>query len=156
MRTKFLLPHKFMRFGWIVLVPSLLLGIWYFISDYEIEALNVKVFALLNDDFGPKDFFAVIGNNITDEILILLITLGLVLVGFSRTKTEDEYINRVRLESLVWATYVNVAVLVFSTLFIYGGSYFSVMVVLLLSQLLLFVAKFQIALYKIRRQGNEE
>lgn len=156
MRTKFLLPRQFNCFGWIILVPSILVGIWYFISSRDIAALNVKVFALLNDDFSSKDYLTVISNNITDEILILLITLGLVFVGFSRTKQEDEYINRVRLESLVWATYINIFILIFSTIFIYGGCYFNVMVVLLLSQLLLFVAKFNIALYKMRSRNNEE
>jgi hypothetical protein len=60
-------------------------------------------------------FFKFIENSILDEILTIGIIVGGILVGFSKLKEEDEMISKIRYESLVWATYLNYAIILFLT-----------------------------------------
>ncbi|MCD7964118.1 MAG: hypothetical protein LUF90_11400 [Rikenellaceae bacterium] len=41
------------------------------------------------------------------KIVLFSITLALLLIAFSRQKIEDEYTQKVRLESLLWALLIN-------------------------------------------------
>ncbi len=46
MKTKLLLPNHFKKVGWILLVPSTLLGLFIIIFDYEFRFLDTKVFTI--------------------------------------------------------------------------------------------------------------
>jgi hypothetical protein len=52
-------------------------------------------------------FIGIVNNNILNEILGVVIILSLLVVAFSKEKSEDEYISKIRLESLVWSVYLN-------------------------------------------------
>ncbi|MCD8519109.1 MAG: hypothetical protein LRY32_06310 [Flavobacterium sp.] len=41
-----------------------------------------------------------------DELLLVVCLFGGLLVGFSKTKNEDEMISHIRYSSLVWATLI--------------------------------------------------
>lgn len=158
MKTHFLFPHRFKKFGWLLFVPAFLLGTYLYVSGFDFdEHLKVFVFSIYEDDwvFG-KEFFKPIQNGIADEILTFLIIVGALLVGFSRTKQEDEYISKIRYESLVWATYFNFAVVLFATLFFYGFSYFHVMVGNIFTILIFFIVRFHFELYKLNSSKDEE
>ncbi|MCB0375018.1 MAG: hypothetical protein KDD04_03770, partial [Sinomicrobium sp.] len=73
-----------------------------------------------------------------------------------KEKDEDEFIGRIRLESLVWATYVNYGVLLLSFLFVYGLSFFWVMIVNMYTILIFFVVRFNLQLRKLKNSGNHE
>jgi hypothetical protein len=52
---------------------------------------------------------------------------------------------------------VNLALIVCSTLLVYGAIYLTVMVVLLyFTQMSLFIIKFRVAMYRLNRSRNEE
>jgi len=58
--------------------------------------------------------------NLTNTIIGILFILGAVMVAFAKEKHEDEFIAKIRLESFLWATYINYAILLFSFLFFFG------------------------------------
>ena len=87
-------------------------------------------------------------NNFIDEILTTLFIVCGLIFAFSKEKIEDEMVSKIRLESLVWATYVNYGVLLFCVIFIYGLSFIQVMQYNMFTLLLFFIIRFHWTLYK--------
>lgn len=158
MQTRFLFPNQFKLVGWILFVPSILLVITLSLSGVSIdEYLQVKVFALYADEFlGEPTFLKVITNGILDEILTITTIVGGLLVGFSKMKTEDEMISKIRYESLVWSTYLNYGLILFFTIFIYGVFYMNVLIHNLFTLLLFFIIRFHFMIYKLNKASSDE
>lgn len=158
MKTHFLFPNQFKIFGWLLFVPSIILVIILSLSGISIDNyLQVKVFAIYADEFmGQPTFLKVITNGILDEIVTITTIIGGLFVGFSKTKTEDEMISKIRYESLVWSTYLNYGLILFFTIFIYGISYMNVLIHNLFTLLLFFIIRFHYMIYKLNKTGNDE
>ncbi|WP_166962200.1 hypothetical protein [Yeosuana marina] len=144
MNTNFLLSNKFKSVGWLILVLGLVTGLFVIFAGYESSVLEVKVLSIyskpiIGDDNG---FFKIIENSILDEIAALFIIIGGVLVGFSREKTEDEYIAKLRTDSLMWALFVNYTILVLAIIFVYDFTFFDVLVFNMFTPLLFFILRF--------------
>lgn len=158
MKTTYLLPNKFKKIGWFLFIPGILLGIYYLISQVEPTFFNVPVFSFVEQQFlGKTTFFTFSKNNILDEIIGILLIVGSIFIALSKEKTEDEFISKIRLESLVWATYINYLVLVLAIIFIYDMPFFWVLVFNMFTILFFFIIRFNWALYKSKNQlQNEE
>ena len=152
MKTRYLFPHRYKILGWILLVPALIVGTLAILSDYAIFELDTTVFALYDGGiFEKAKAFRLIGNNIFDELVAITAIVGGLLTAFSREKDEDEYISQIRLESLLWATYINYGFLLFSVLFIYGIAFYQVLLLNMLTLLLIFLVRFNFILYRTAR-----
>jgi len=150
MEPRFLFPHRFKVIGWVIAVSSIILGLFVLINDLRFDFLTVKVpfnyfFAdefLSSDDKGNE--FSIF--NFTDEIATIGSIVGLLLIAFSKVKYEDEYVSKLRLESLQWAVYVNFFLLVVSTILIHGMSYYIVIVYNMFTPLIIFIIRFYYSL----------
>lgn len=71
MLKQILLPNRFKLVGWILLVPSAILGFLLMLSDLESKLkINSKVFALYNDEIlGDKSHFGIISTDITNTLV---------------------------------------------------------------------------------------
>ncbi len=156
MKATMLLPNRFKKLGWIILVPATIAGLILSVNEYEISWLNVKVFAILNNNFGESSSFSFIDDNITNELVGLLFIVGAVLVAFTKEKKEDEFIASLRLNSLLWAVFVNYALLFMAFLFVYGISFYSVMVYNMFTVLIIFIIRFNYILYKNSKIVSDE
>lgn len=157
MKVPYLFPHRLKIWGWVVLIPSLILGLITLITNYEPDFLEVNVLALFRDSMIGKNGVAVITkNNILDEIFGVLVIISGLIVAFSKEKIEDEFISKIRLESLVWATYVNYAILIFAFMFIYDMSFFWVMIFNIFTILLFFIARFNLRVWKLKKMATHE
>lgn len=157
MKVNYLFPSKYKRIGWAILLPTLALGLGYIFTGYQPEFLDVKVPTIYTKElFGRQHFFSMFQNNILDEILCVMLILSLLFIAFSKEKTEDEFISKIRLESLVWATYVNYAVLLISILFIYDWSFFWVIVINMFTLLFIFIVRFNYYISKFKKSANNE
>lgn len=156
--TTYLFPNRVKVFGWLLLIPSLLALVIILITKHEIESnLVTSVFAIVETPiFEPTKYWTVIQNSIADELLIIAMICGGILVGFSRTKDEDEYISKIRFESLIWAMYFNFALMIITTLFFYGFVYFYVLTANVFSMLLFFIIRFHIKLYQLKNADYDE
>ena len=76
------------------------------------------------------------------------IITGLLLIAFSREKHEDEFISRIRLESLQWAVLINYLLLIVSAFLVYGFSFMDVMMYNMLTVLIIFIVRFHLVLYR--------
>jgi len=158
MKSRFLFSHQYKPLGWFLFLIGLILGIVLMLNEYEFPNWEMNVFPLIGEnDIFSKPPFEWNSNNISDEISSILIIIGGVLVSFSKTKYEDEYISKIRMESLIWATYVNYGVLILAILFVFDLSFFSVLIYNMFTVLLFFMLRFHYILFKSKRSTiNEE
>ena len=155
MTTPFLLAHKYKTLGWILLILGLLGGIYLLFNDLESDLLKVPVLSIFNEPIiGEKGSFHIIENSIFDELTSILIILGGLIVGFTKEKIEDEYIAKLRTESLIWAIVFNYAVLFLGIVFVYGLSFFQVLVFNMFTPLFFFIIRFNFL--KLKSNSDEE
>ena len=149
MTNKLLLPNKYKKIGWFIFIPAFIAGIILSITGYEANWLQTKVFAIVNNElFGRSQYFQLVEINITNTTVGILFLVGAILVGFSKEKTEDEFIANIRLTSLLWALLVNNILLLMAFVFIYGTTFLSVMVYNMFTIMIIFILRFNYLLYK--------
>jgi hypothetical protein len=146
MSSKLLLPNKFKMIGWCLFIPATIFGIIISITDYEVSWLHTKVLALFSDGISGKGHF--FETNITNTTVGVLFIIGAMFVGFSKEKREDEFIEKLRLSSLLWAVWVNYALLLLAFVFIYGTDFLTVMIYNMFTVMIIFIVRFNYILYK--------
>jgi len=151
MKVNYLLPNKYKTIGWIIFLTGLISGLIFLASGYESDALTTKVFSIYNGKAiigNEQGIFKILENSIVDELIIITIIIGGLLVGFSKEKVEDEFIYKLRKDSLVWAIIFNYAILLFATIFIYDFAFFDVLVFNMFTPLVFFVLRFHFLKFK--------
>ena len=155
MNTNYLLPNKYKTIGWVLFILGILSGVFHFISNFEDDLLVIKVLSIYNDPFiGDPGFFNIIENGILDELTAITIIVGGLIVGFSKEKVEDEFIYKLRTDSLVWAIIFNYVVLLFTVIFVYDMTFFNVMIFNMFTPLIFFVFRFNFLKHK--SESHEE
>jgi hypothetical protein len=158
MKTKLLFPNQFKRIGWILLVPSTILGILIIFFDFKFKLLDSDVFTIYNKGFldSSGTFFGFFRGNYLPTMAGIIFLIGAIFVAFSKEKHEDEFIAKTRLESLVWATYVNYAILIFCFLFFFDLEFMLVMIFNMFTVLVFFIIRFYFILYKTKKSLSNE
>jgi len=157
MKLNYLFPHRFKRIGILMLVPFIFFGLYVVNYDIEPEIFDLSVPAIFVDEiFGEKYIFGMTENNVLNEIIGIVLIIGFLMVAFSKEKQEDELIAKIRLESLVWATYVNYAILLISMVFIFGISFLWVMIFNMFTILLFFIIRFNWQVKKLNKHMAHE
>ena len=145
MKSNYLLPNKYKIPGWILFGIGLITGVFILFTGYESDSLNINVLSIYNEGFMSSDsdgFFKIVNNSVLDELTALAIIIGGLFVGFSKEKVEDEFIYKLRKDSLVWAILFNYAVLTFTILFVYDFTFFDVLVFNMFTPLIFFIGRF--------------
>lgn len=151
MKTKFLLPEKYGKWGVILFIPSFALGILFLIFEYRPEFLTVNMPAIMsNEIFEETVYFDFVKNNLTDEIISLLLIISLIMIGFSRDKEEDELIGHIRLKSMGIAFLVNYGILILGLLFVYGLSFYMILLFNMFTLLLVYCTIYKVKLYNFK------
>lgn len=144
-----LLPHSYKKIGWLLLITGLVLGIWYLLRTPEYSFFSTKMFAAVGEEaLGKNYFFKIIENNILDELIAIVAIIGALIVAFTKETIEDEFIQKMRLDSLMWATIISYAVLVLIILFVYDISFFTALLVNMLTIPIIFIARFKWLLHR--------
>jgi hypothetical protein len=135
MKPKYLLPHIYKKIGWVITIPFLLYAIYsYILGD---------IFKLPYGADSMENKFPLLGT-----IILIGLLGGLLLVSFSKERTEDEYIGRLRMESLQLAVIINYILLILAALSLFGLDFLSVMVYNMFTILLIFIIRFNFLLYR--------
>lgn len=147
MKSKLLLSHKFKWLGAGLFIPAFILGYANLFYEFEFSflAAELKPWQML---FSEEGILNSIDNNYTDELALTACVAGLMLLAFSREKKEDEFIQRVRLESFQWSVMVSYIMLILCTWLIYGSSFFIAMVINLITVLVIYNLRFHWVLMK--------
>ena len=69
-------------------------------------------------------------------------------------KVEDEFVQYIRSQSLIWSTYVSAGLFILGTLLIYGLTYLVIPYMVFFVFLFLFILKFKIALFRFNKGGE--
>lgn len=143
MQTSLLLHNKFKTIGFLLLVASLTLGILVHFREFEFGFLTVVLEKKAVRVFDDKI-------NFTDEFALSGIIIALLFIAFARERTEDEFINRTRLESWQWAVLTNYILLLIATWSIHGFAYIDVMMYNMLTIPIIFIIRFHYVLYNTK------
>lgn len=144
MKSKLLLPPQFKIPGILFLIPSVILGYLYRYHEFSFSFLFTG-YSKEDSLFDSKNY------NLTDELALTGIIVGLLMIAFSRIKQEDEFIHFIRLESWQWAVVVNFFLLIVATWIFYGDNYFDVMIYNMLTIPILFIIRFQYLLFRAKK-----
>ena len=125
-----LFPYSFKKWGWLVLVVGVAFGIYAMVADY--------------------------GSSLVNNIAIIGTVSGAILVTCSREKIEDEMVRQIRLNSLLVALYINYAVLIVCSLFVYSLDFLYVMMYNMFTILLIFMVVFRYRMWRLNKVMKDE
>jgi hypothetical protein len=150
MKSRFLFPHKWRIAGLLLLLLAALI-----IAD------NSYSTGQFNPSTDPNGIFfgmRLSGNmgTVVNDVEYISMIIGLLLVGFSKEKIEDEQIAQLRLDSLQWSVYFNYSLLIICIIFINGIGFLDVLAYNIMSQLLFFIIRFRWKLYQLNRLAKRE
>lgn len=131
----FLFPHTFRPIGWIVLLPTLILGILLLDGILSVDG---SVETILTDT-------AIIG-----------IALGSIFITCSRERIEDEMTSSIRLKALLTSLYTYIVFLVIWTLAVNGMAYLYVMAASLVMLPIIFVVRFRYEMHRYYKIKSDE
>lgn len=157
MHTKLLLPNRYKKIGWVILIPATILGLILVYYEFSEDWLWANVFSIANDGTeGRYKYFFVRNTNITNTVIGSLFIIGAMFVSFSKEKNEDEYIANLRLSSLLWAVWVSYILLLAAFLLVYGTPFLDVMVYNMFTVLIIFITRFNYLMYKNSKAATHE
>ena len=90
-----------------------------------------------------------------DEVIVIGLMAGLLLVAFSRERDEDEYTTRLRASSLVWAVLADSLFVLLATCFLYEFAYLYALFLQLFLLLVLYIVKFRTAVWRAKREARK-
>jgi heme/copper-type cytochrome/quinol oxidase subunit 4 len=159
MKTRFLLPHRFKYLGWGLFSLGITLVVLSVIPSLT-ESEWAKKFNFFGDNHCFKSLTLVHGvkkgtwesggdsgvlftdEDLMGEIIMSLVTIGFVLIAFTKERYEDEWIAKIRLESLMIGFYLfllSIFVVIWVT---YGLTFWEVLNYCLLIPLIAFLVRF--------------
>lgn len=146
MKNSLLIPGKYKVIGWIIFILSACLGIATLYWEYKIPgfALPFKVPGLFAD------------YNLTNELALAGVVIGLMMISFAKEKMEDEYLTLIRLKCWQWSVLISFGVLFILNFVFYGTTFYSFLVYNMFTVPLIFIAKFNFSLYLLRRERTED
>ena len=142
-----LLPYPFKRIGWALFIPTALFGILM-----AIDGFNGFPSFLLPGDAGSNSTLDAVSNN----IVLIGVLAGSLLITCSRERIEDELIGRIRLNALLVALYINILWAVIASLALYNFDDLYVMVINLVSLPILFLIIERVLLWRLRKEASHE
>lgn len=131
----FLFPHSFRLAGWMIFVPTLILGILLLCDVLSIDGI---VETILVDT-------AIIG-----------IALGSIFITCSRECVEDEMTSALRLNALLTSLYTYVVFLIIWTLAVNGMDYLYIMAASLVMLPIIFVVRFRYEMHGYYKEKSDE
>lgn len=155
--NNFLFPTYFRKIGWIISLPLAMILTFYLLGffDYIKQSTTWIFFDGMFNNPSWRLLDLVAGKFILSFCMILL-TVGLLFISFSKEKIEDEYIAKLRGDSLIWAVIVNSILLAVAFLFVYGEGFLFVMFLNLYTLLILYIIKYNIALNNFKKSNDYE
>lgn len=130
--------NKLKKFGWLLVVAGLALMLVYFTLNFRI---SLPVFAIVSVYFDTK-WFSGFQTNVADELIMLCLLAGLMMVAFSREKHESAALDRIRGQAMFRAALYNGLFLLVAVLFLYGQAFIAALLLNMCSSIVIYIALF--------------
>jgi hypothetical protein len=124
------------------MLPAFVFAGYVLINDFEFSFLDWKV-PWANVAKTPFGHGGGLKDNFTNELAMIWLLVSLIFTAFSKTKEEDEYVQKIRHDSLLWSLYVNYGLLLIAILSFYEFGFFNVMLFNMYTPLIIFIIRFQ-------------
>ena len=98
-----LFPHRFRWGGYIALIAGLFSGYLY-VWGGRPSLFEISVFAVVTS-YAETRWFVIAQTNALDEMALVFVLTGLILIAFSREKVENARINQIRIRTLFYSVY---------------------------------------------------
>lgn len=142
-------PHGFKRLGLLSFFLGVVLAVARLHFRWAPDVLRTKVFAV-SASYLERKSFAVIENNVTEELSGVLVVVGLFVMVAAAEKTEGPQVADLRLRALLLAGYGHGLALLLVILFFYGLSFLQALLVALVSFPLLYLVFFGVLKHRTR------
>lgn len=146
----YLFPNKFKWIGIIVLFLGFISTYLYFWGGRP-DFFNSKIFAVYTS-YVETRYFVVAQTNLLDEIGAVFSIIGLIFIGFSKVRGENETIGILRAQSLLISLVSSAGIWILLILVIYGWPIFIFSSFIFIIFLVLFLIVFRIKLYRYRKE----
>lgn len=143
MKTRFLFPY------WCKY-----LGIGCFLFHVPVVLFSKTLGFDIHDMPDESGFFN--AHHVFFLLTSLLMLVGLLLIAFSKEKTEDEQITQLRLDSLQWAIYLNYLILIISLTFTSSRDFKDILYLNLWVPLAFFIIRFRWVMFRLNRSVSRE
>lgn len=130
-----LFPRIFQPIGWILFIPSLLTGALVLYSSLPLAGM---------------------AETIVNDLVIIGIALGSLFIVCSKTRTEDEMVQSIRLASLLNSIYTYVIVLVMCTVLLNGVEFLMFAIIDLALLPIIFVCIFRLEMQRYNKMCDDE
>lgn len=150
MKKYFLLPHRFVAIGWVLLAVAIMINV----LDWNGLLPNwgtCQVLTLIPD--GGK--FVTTNDSWSDEIAMVSAYLGLYFIAMSALREEDELTLLLRLRALMWSFTVNTVFFVALALLVYGWNAMFIFIYQGLFIFVLFILRFHWELRRMRHETQQ-
>ena len=151
-KLSYLLPRSFRFMGYMFTIAGTILGIMRFYFGFKPDMLDQKVFAVYSVYLKTKTL-KIESNQLIEEIVGLLVILGLFMIAFAREKNENPQVSSIRLKAFFISFYLNAIFLIASIIFTFGLAFIYMTVLNLILPLSLYIIAFRI-LVSIERNKN--
>lgn len=143
----YLFPHKCKAIGLVVFVTGLLFSLIF--NNYFDGFWEVSPYWVINSFPGGKV-------DLTLTISCSLMIVGGLLACFSKEKIEDEFIANLRLNSLLWAVFINYLLLLIGVVIVYGLDFLYILLYNIFTPMIIFLVRFNFLLFKNSRLRSYE
>lgn len=154
--ANYLFPYKYKKIGYFLFFVGIIL---YFLDSVFNYELNINMFKIYDSKFlNSSAWFELSSDNILNEICIFLLFVGSMFSLFSKEIIEDEFITKIRLESLVLGIYLNILILLLLTFTIFGTFFLTIFIYSVFTYLIFAFIIFHYKLYQYKKMeiNNEE
>jgi len=151
-----LLPGTFRFAGILFFVSGVFLGIIRFYFGIKPGVFDMKPFAFYSY-YVENKYMQFVGNNMSEEVVGLLILIGLFMIAFSRDKNESEVKDNFRVKALFLTLYIQTGFLVVSFLFTFGFAFVYMLILNIAFPFIVYIITFRIMflLYQRRNKSKE-
>ncbi|MFC0517218.1 hypothetical protein ACFFGT_23615 [Mucilaginibacter angelicae] len=144
MKSRILFPSNARFLGLFLFLA----GIAFFIYS---QNSSKEIFVWHSFSTGNSFWGASRDESFDDEIQLLMVLSGLILLAFSKETVEDEHIVQLRSDSLQWAVYVNYAVFAVLIFASYGITFLMFTMYNVLTLLVFFIIRFRWKMFLLNR-----
>jgi hypothetical protein len=142
-RNTLLLPSGFRLPGFVFLIAGSVFGVMRFWFDIKPKFLHMKVYAVYSEYLGEK-YMHFIKDNMSEELVGVLLVLGIWMIALSRDRFENEEKTVARTKAFVISAYLQIIFLLFSFLLTYGIAFLYMSMIYLVLPPALFYIIFRI------------
>jgi hypothetical protein len=149
---RYLLPYKYKYLAYSSFILGLILFVIRFIYGIKLAILNWNVFAIYSSFFDTK-IFTMVQNNMSEEITLFFLLIGLNFLIITREKKEFLELQFLRLKIFVISLIINLTIMLIANFTIYGLAFLWITFSSLVSFQIIYILIFQFAKIRLNQRN---